>query len=230
MAITPYEALLRQQSITTAGQAIKSSNFKSSWDSAMQSVVPKTIPYAEMAKVSLAPKSKNSTSSTKRIPERAVVGGPGSVLKEVKKAISPAAIGAALGSTLPGVGSVIGAAKVAKEVTKMGAYNSLDDWMAGVLPGGTPVDVKEAVVKGLAVAGGAYLTKSLTGALAGANIGSRLSGIFGGRAGRKVRRARIGVRRSDYRRMSRMMTDLRRLDKFVNRIGIADLKFKRVKG
>jgi len=111
----------------------------------------------------------------------------------------------------------------------MGAYKWVDDALAGLLPGGVEPQWTEAGLKALGAAGAYYLAGTAASALTGGKIGGSISRLFGGgSSARKVKRGRIGVRRSDYKRVRRMMGDLHRLDKFVNKYGLADIKFKKV--
>lgn len=106
----------------------------------------------------------------------------------------------------------------------MGWYNSLDENLAGLLPGGEKVDWGQAAIGAGLLAGGYGIGTALKGQ-AGFNSLQRLFG--GGKSQRKVYRRRIGVKRSDIKRLKAMSRDLHRLDKVVNAAHIADIKFSR---
>jgi len=223
---------LESGKVKTAYDVLSSPTFARDWDAAMQGQIA-AMQKSEPSVAKIVEKVKKSTSKAK-IPSKEAVKPivtkkePTSptATKSLSDVVLPATIGYAA-ATIPAGQET---PPVKEEGKLMGAYNKLDDWLAGVLPGGVPVDVKEAAIKGLAGYAAYRLGGSAKSALSGMSIGSVVSRIFGGGGGvRKVRRARIGVRRSDYKRVNRMMNDLRRLDKFVNKVGIADLKFRRMK-
>jgi len=105
----------------------------------------------------------------------------------------------------------------------MGWYTNVDEYLGGGLPGGAPVDWTQTAISAAALYGGYGLAKAVT---AGGTVNT-LQKLFGGGSGRKVYRRRIGVKRSDIKRLKAMSRDLHRLDKVVNAAHIADIKFSR---
>jgi len=104
----------------------------------------------------------------------------------------------------------------------MGWYSELDENLGGALPGGSKLDYGQlATMAGVALAG-----YGASRVLASGRIYNAVKGMFGGST-RKTYRRRIGVKRSDLKRFKAMKRDLQRLDKAVNLIGVADIKFSR---
>lgn len=103
----------------------------------------------------------------------------------------------------------------------MGWYDALDENLAGILPGGEKIDYGQAaLMAGVALAGGGIAKVLSSGSLYGT-----VKGWLGG-SKRKVYRRRIGLKRSDVKRMKAVSRDLHRIDKVVNMLHIADVKFR----
>jgi len=237
---TVTEKQLASGAVKTAYDVLKDPKFSSDWDKLMKTALQAGTPtdkiVAAVSKSASAAEKKKTSSVSKpsavaaaAIPTKAAAAAAKvPAASTTSSTISPSMLGAEVAATGL-LGGITGAASNLFAGTetqagdaKMSIYTRIDDALAGMMPGGVKLQWGEAALKGLAAYGGYRLGS----AAAGMSVGSALSSMFGGKSARKVKRGRIGVRRSDYKRIKRALRDLHTLDKFVNRAGLADIKFR----
>jgi len=186
------------------------------------------MPVSQAAKTSKIQESKITSGRAKKsdllkAPERIVPVGQGILTSPSPAPTQPFGIGEMIAPAAAGVGLGLTAGDTGTGGDSMGWYNMLDENLGGLLPGGEKVDWAQVAVGGALLAGG----YGIGTALKGQGVFNSLQGLFTGGSRRKVYRRRIGVKRSDIKRLKAMSRDLHRLDKVVNAAHIADIRFSR---